>query len=311
LTSPFTSLFEGAGGAANLMQTAGDTGITGAIGADSAASGALGQASGAAAVGPGDISFPAYGADGAMPPLTQIASDIGAAPGSGLLDNAISNANAPIFGSATNAVADPYTNAAGYSGLRSILPDGLNKTIDPIMNLSTPAKIALGGGALLALGGIGGGGTEGQQQQQVAAAPPRSPYDTMPLQTASELKLNPNYSSYNQNYSTYGQRPEHKFVTYAAKGGRIRGGALDMATQDMRRGGKAMGPGHGQEDRIPAMLSDGEYVIPADVVSRLGNGSNDHGARILDNLRAQVRKEDGRPNKLPRPAMSPLAYMRG
>jgi hypothetical protein len=312
LTQPFTNLFEGVGGASNLMQTAGDTGVTGAIGADSLSSGALGQASAAAPIGPGDITWAASGAEGAaMPPLTQIASDVGAMPGTALAENAISGANAPIFGSVTNAIADPYTNAAGYSGIRSILPDGLNKAIDPIMNLSTPAKIALGGGALLALGGLGGGSKEGEQQVGAVSAPPRSPYDTMPLQTAQELKLTPSYQGYGQDFRTYGQRPEHEFVKYAAKGGRIRGGHLDMASQDLRRGGPARGPGSGQADAIPAMLSDGEYVVPADVVARLGNGSNSEGARRLDALRRNVRKDDGRSNKLPRPAMSPLAYMRG
>lgn len=35
-------------------------------------------------------------------------------------------------------------------------------------------------------------------------------------------------------------------------------------------GGKIAGPGTGTSDSIPAMLSDGEYVIPADVVRRYG-----------------------------------------
>jgi hypothetical protein len=41
----------------------------------------------------------------------------------------------------------------------------------------------------------------------------------------------------------------------------------------------------------PAALSDGEFVIPADVVSHLGNGNSDAGARVLEQMMARVRKE--------------------
>lgn len=40
----------------------------------------------------------------------------------------------------------------------------------------------------------------------------------------------------------------------------------------------------------PAALSDGEYVIPADVVSHLGNGNSDAGAKVLDGMIAKIRK---------------------
>jgi len=59
------------------------------------------------------------------------------------------------------------------------------------------------------------------------------------------------------------------------------------------------GPGDGMSDNIPATingrqparLADGEFVIPADVVSHLGNGSTDAGAKILHKMMTQVRKE--------------------
>lgn len=40
----------------------------------------------------------------------------------------------------------------------------------------------------------------------------------------------------------------------------------------------------------PAALGSGEYVIPADVVSGLGNGSTMAGAKVLDQMAAQTRK---------------------
>jgi hypothetical protein len=39
---------------------------------------------------------------------------------------------------------------------------------------------------------------------------------------------------------------------------------------NMRSGGAVRGPGTGISDSIPAMLSNGEYVIPKDVVERKG-----------------------------------------
>lgn len=64
-------------------------------------------------------------------------------------------------------------------------------------------------------------------------------------------------------------------------------------------GGRMLrGPGDGMSDSIPgviagkrpARLADGEFVIPADVVSHLGNGSTDAGARQLYAMMAKVRR---------------------
>lgn len=59
------------------------------------------------------------------------------------------------------------------------------------------------------------------------------------------------------------------------------------------------GPGDGMSDNIPAVigrkqparLADGEFVIPADVVSHLGNGSTDAGAKRLHEMMNKVRKD--------------------
>lgn len=44
-------------------------------------------------------------------------------------------------------------------------------------------------------------------------------------------------------------------------------------------------------DMEPAALSDGEFVIPADVVSHLGNGNSDAGAQNLYSMMERVRKD--------------------
>ena len=73
------------------------------------------------------------------------------------------------------------------------------------------------------------------------------------------------------------------------------------------------GRGDGQSDEIPAMLADGEYVFDADTVAALGNGSNKAGAKVLDQMRQNIRdhKRSAPNSKIPPKAKSPLAYMKG
>jgi hypothetical protein len=59
--------------------------------------------------------------------------------------------------------------------------------------------------------------------------------------------------------------------------------------QQMSHGRRVQGPGTGLDDSIPARLSQGEYVIPADVVSMMGDGSTEAGGQKLDELLARVR----------------------
>ena len=71
------------------------------------------------------------------------------------------------------------------------------------------------------------------------------------------------------------------------------------------------GEGDGTSDSVPAMLANGEFVIPADVVSSLGNGSNDAGASVLDEFLKVVRehKQKHDAKKLPPDSKGALAYL--
>jgi hypothetical protein len=68
-------------------------------------------------------------------------------------------------------------------------------------------------------------------------------------------------------------------------------------------GGRLLkGPGDGVSDSIPAQigerqparLADGEFVVPARIVSELGNGSTEAGAKqlykMMDRIQAKRRK---------------------
>ena len=75
------------------------------------------------------------------------------------------------------------------------------------------------------------------------------------------------------------------------------GGLMDLA-QGGRPARYLRGGTDGMADEIktdidgkqPARLSHGEFVIPADVVSHLGNGNSDAGADVLYDMMAKVRK---------------------
>ena len=76
-----------------------------------------------------------------------------------------------------------------------------------------------------------------------------------------------------------------------------KGGSTDLGGYS--DGGRMLkGPGDGMSDSIPgvighkqpARLADGEFVVPADVVSHLGNGSTDAGAKRLYSMMDKVRQ---------------------
>jgi len=79
-----------------------------------------------------------------------------------------------------------------------------------------------------------------------------------------------------------------------------------------RRGFAVGGPGTGQSDDIPTMLSDGEYVIDADTVAALGDGSSKAGAQVLDKFREEIRrhKRSAPTDRIPPKAKNPLAYLK-
>lgn len=66
----------------------------------------------------------------------------------------------------------------------------------------------------------------------------------------------------------------------------------------LKKGQYLNGASDGMADKVPAnidgvqeaRLSDGEFVIPADVVSHLGNGNSDAGAKVLKGMMSRVRK---------------------
>lgn len=188
--------------------------------------------------------------------------------------------------------------------------------------------LGLLGGAGAVSGGAGGTGLGGKVDVSGGAgfSSGLTPFDY------GRRQLSPNID-----YYTYATRPEAKFFEYGAQldnpmqpppsepsgviteaaGGYIdenmTGGLIGYA-----KGGKPEryvdGPGSGREDLIPAMLSDGEYVIDAETLALLGDGSTKEGARRMDRFRAKIRQHKGRAlsrGRISPNAKSPEQYMGG
>lgn len=97
--------------------------------------------------------------------------------------------------------------------------------------------------------------------------------------------------------------------------GSYRGGPIKMNMGGLNQVSRYVrGRGTGRSDEIPAYLSDGEYVIDAETVALLGDGSNKAGANALDDMRKTVRKHKAgnlSKGKFSKDAKSPLQYLKG
>ena len=112
-----------------------------------------------------------------------------------------------------------------------------------------------------------------------------------------------------EHYLRYGKAGGRKYTKKAAGGGLMnmamaRGGmAQQFNLGDYSDGGRLLrGPGDGVSDSIPASiggkrparLADGEFVVPARIVSELGNGSTEAGARKLYAMMDRIQKARGK-----------------
>ena len=107
----------------------------------------------------------------------------------------------------------------------------------------------------------------------------------------------------------YGREQKYynqQYVARAAGGGMMASGGISDAAYNLggySDGGRLLrGPGDGVSDSIPAVigkkqparLADGEFVIPARIVSELGNGSTEAGARKLYAMMDRIQKARGK-----------------
>lgn len=153
-------------------------------------------------------------------------------------------------------------------------PSGLVGATYPTVTPINPAVLST------AIGQLSSVQTKQQALQQLAGNPDMRPvYDAMQNFTMCDTSSNfgaclaQNWGAFQasitQNAPKVGEQKSP--LTKAKKGGSIRKLAVG-------------GPGDGQDDLIPAQLTDGDFIFPADVVSALGSGSTDAGVQKLDQL---------------------------
>ena len=172
--------------------------------------------------------------------------------------------------------------------------------------------------------------TEEPRRSDEGRLPPPEPQKLTPTQLASLEKQRLEQYAYLSQFP--GPTPEELARNTALYGNNEAAGPIISAEEPrpmMAKGGAfaakgggspkrtefaVNGAGTGRSDDIPAVLSDGEYVIDAETVALLGDGSNKAGAKKLDELRIKVRKHKGRKlakGRFSANAKRPEAYLSG
>lgn len=180
----------------------------------------------------------------------------------------------------------------------------------------TGGETAKGGDSLGALGKIallsGLSSAPPQVQQAVSTlSPEQQAYFNRPTVTWDWNKMQQDASAAGMSLSQY----------MAQNWDKVSRGAYAEPEVAMAMGGPlgqvarfARGSGSGRDDTINARLSDGEYVMDAETVAMLGDGSSKEGARRLDQMREQLRQHKGKSlakGKFSPDAKSPLSYIKG
>jgi hypothetical protein len=129
--------------------------------------------------------------------------------------------------------------------------------------------------------------------QGAYATPWQTPISRNVLSGSEDVGVNPDTDQMVDNGGSTQNGGISGLMNYA------RGGNVTSNLGGYSDGGRMLkGPGDGMSDSIPASISgkqparlaDGEFVVPADVVSHLGNGSTDAGAKQLYAMMDNVRK---------------------
>lgn len=158
----------------------------------------------------------------------------------------------------------------------------------------TGVMMARGGIARYDLGGSVGMGIPNYQQQQQPQQQTAQPQGLELLMRKKRGMMTPEQA---QSAKMQGLSPAAYKDIYGQAEGLAAGGISSLGSYS--DGGRMLkGPGDGMSDNIPATiggkqparLADGEFVVPADVVSHLGNGSTDAGAKQLYSMMDKVRK---------------------
>lgn len=183
-----------------------------------------------------------------------------------------------------------------------------------------PLKVGLG--ALTLANSLGRSAPQAGQPQVPQVPLPQSFFRPLPIvpfdrrQTVAPVGSYYNYGSMPERMWFQGNQtpPPPNDDEDEDRGGFAMGG-LSVLQGDGGMSGESWaveGDGAGREDLIDAKLSDGEYVLDAETVSMLGDGSSKAGAKKLDEMRAMIRKHKAKhlsKGQMSPDAMHPTQYL--
>jgi hypothetical protein len=160
------------------------------------------------------------------------------------------------------------------------------------------------------------GGMQGRPQMPQGGRPPMMQGGAMPQrpmmpQNAQGQGMPP--QGMQQGRPQMPQRPRDPKTAYYQYG-QVPAQAKAMGGLSQVHSMKIGGGADGRSDDVNAVLSDGEYVMDAETVAMLGNGSSKAGAAKLDQMRSKLRQHKGKnlaSGKISPNAKSPLSYLRG
>jgi hypothetical protein len=219
------------------------------------------------------------GLQGAInPEYASLAGDVAEAA----LPTAPARGATAFFGSPAGATT-PFSFSDVGSGIKDLFSPGGAKRFADITGESALTSVGLpAAGAVMGLGGMG--------PQQMAA--PEQDLGFGPFTPLSELRE----QNMSMGYAQGGIAALNPMM--GVFDARNANRAFGERMGGYKKGGYLDGPGDGMSDSIPATiegkqparLADGEFVMPADVVSHLGNGSTKAGAQRLYSMMDKVRK---------------------
>ena len=197
-------------------------------------------------------------------------------------------------------IADPFGREQKYFNPRYVkrAADG-GITGSGNLNLDIPLNLTSGGSGGGSYGGGGnGGGTYPFQSSGGFTGNNNAPQGAQQAQQPVQQTQQPVQE--NQDNSSIFSN-----TALMASGGMATGGISDAGYNlgGYSDGGRLLrGPGDGVSDSIPAVigkrqparLADGEFVVPARIVSELGNGSTEAGARKLYAMMDRIQKTRGK-----------------
>lgn len=245
-------------------------------------------------------------------------------PGASNLDNLMNESNFP---SAPDSSSSSSSSGKGLSGSLASLLKGLGLSSGTASTLSQLGLTAASLAPIIASlsGKSSGNASQPATTPPAGYAPPSTPFQ---VPSYSRQYTGPTTSNWSpEQWYKYGEGPEQSFFSnnqlpsmpgLSPPGGSpapgqpppnnqiqplspgqrpvmAQGGALAQAETHQGHGYvEDPGFGNGTSDDVDAKLSGGEYVMDGGTVSMLGNGSNEAGARQLDQLRQRVRQHAGK-----------------